>query len=127
MVCFEILLSYPIHRRKLVNEISDVRMNHLFKHAGASCLEKVETERYRLYRVSVCDMDAHTLLRYSPEGMGCLWIRFLYSQALLYANAKTTDLWIRPPRDLLLKRVYWAASKLEKASLDFPERRHMAE
>ena len=116
MVCFELLLTYPIHSREVVNRIADVRMGHLFKHSSATCLEKLTTETHRLYRVSVCDEDAYMLLRYSPERMGCLWVRFLYAQALLYTNSKATELWIRPPRDPLLKKVYWAASKLEKAT-----------
>jgi hypothetical protein len=91
-------------------------MDHLFKHSNADCLEKMKTERYAVYRVSVCDMDAYTLLRYSPEGMSCLWVRFLHSKDLLYSNTKASKVWVRPPRDLLLKRVYWAASKLENAS-----------
>lgn len=116
MVCFELLLTYPIPTRELVARIAEVRMDHLFKHSSATCLERLSTTTHRLYRVSVCDEDASMLLRYSPEGTGCLWVRFLHAKTLLYSNSKATELWIRPPRDPLLKKVYWAASKLEKAT-----------
>jgi hypothetical protein len=94
----------------------DQRLDHLFRHCSAELKEKVylfDSSEY-LYTVLVCDEDAVRLLRDAPSHVTCVEILLRTSGSVLYSNAKLTTRWVRPPpHDLLFKRVYWSASKLE--------------
>lgn len=115
MVCFQVSLSFQRVPRRLVNLMIDQRLEHLFRHCSAELKEKAflyETFSY-VYTVLVCDEDAVRLLRDAPLQVTCLEIQLRSSGSLFYSNPKLTGKWVRPPRDLELKRVYWSASKLE--------------
>lgn len=95
----------------------DQRLEHLFRHCSAELKEKAylfDSSEY-LYTVLVCDEDAVRLLRDVPIQVTCVEVTLRKSGTLLYSNPKLTTQWIRPPPyDLLFKRVYWSAAKLEK-------------
>lgn len=114
MVCFDIFLAYPLHSREKRNVVFAARIKHLRRHYNVDETSSFSTDSTRYVRVSVCDDDAIGFLRDLPEPTYCVWIRFLRSNALFYANSKATGNWVVPPKELLLKRVYWLASSLEK-------------
>ena len=115
MVCFQVKLIHALSKRRLRNLMVDQKLEHLFHHRSASLLEikYIPHKKQSIYTVLVCDEDAVALLRDMPPKILCLSIRLQKTNTLLYSNYKLTREWSRPPRDPLMKDVYWMASKLE--------------
>ena len=114
MVCFDIVLAYPLSSRHRANEVFDQRLEHLRKHYRADSLGELYEGGLKLTRFAICDEDAVAFLRDVPNPTFCISITLLRSDTLLYSNYKATGQSIRPPQHLLLKQVYWTAAKLEK-------------
>ena len=118
MVCFEVVFAFKQVPRRIVNVMVDHRLEHLFKQYSAELKDKAVESEMVLYKVLVCDEDAVRLLRDVPVQILCVEVRIRKTGSLLYSNAKLTRSWIRPPQQLLLRRVYWSASKLEPKGLE---------
>jgi hypothetical protein len=114
MVCFDIVLAYPLSPRHASNEVFAQRIEHLRKHYGADSLGEAYQGNLKLTRFAVCDEDAIAFLRDVPHPTFCVSIFLLRTTTPLYTNYKATGHYIKPPQHLLLKKVYWTASKLEK-------------
>ena len=127
MTCFEIVLAYPLQERQVVNLMNERRINHICKHYSAEFRVATCEEGIRYIKVRACDMDAVGLLRDMPSGVYCVYVEVLYSHTPLYSNYKVTNNWLKPPRELMWKKVYWAASKLERelVLVQHPELGHM--
>lgn len=64
---------------------------------------------------TICNEDAVGFLRDIPSTSYVLEIKDKYKGSLFYSFWKATGTAVRPPRyDLLLKKVYWSASQLER-------------
>lgn len=118
MVCFEIVLSYQLGKRRVRNLMIHQQLKHLFFHRSASIVETDYSPQFILYTVLVCDGDAIALLRDMPQKILCLRVSLHATSELLYSNVKKTRVFCPPPRDPLLKDVYWMASKLEPKALE---------
>jgi hypothetical protein len=114
MVCFDIVLAYPISPREASNQVFAQRIEHLRKHYRADSLGELYQGGLKLTRFAICDEDAIAFLRDVPNPTFCLSIALLRTDTLLYSNYKVTGQTRKPPQDSLLKQVYWTASKLEK-------------
>jgi hypothetical protein len=114
MTCFEIVLAYPLQERQVVNLMNEKRVNQLCKYYSADFRIAACEEGNRLIKVRVCDMDAVGLLHDMPSGVYCVYVEVLHDRIPLYSNYKATHTWLKPPRELILKKVYWAATKLER-------------
>ncbi len=120
MTCFDIFIAYPLSPWNASNTAFDERIRHLQKHYNVDAKNTFETQTTRYLRLSVCDEDAVGFLRDLPRPTYCLWIRSLYQETFVYGNYKATGKWVAPPKNSLLKRVYWTASSLEKWQPTFP-------
>ena len=114
MVCFEIMMAYPLSNRKQNNAAFDTRMEHLRKHYRADSLGETHHNGYKYVIYAMCDEDAIAFLRDVPYPTVCVSIKILRSDILLYSNYKITRKYVEPPHHLLLKKVYWRASQLQK-------------
>lgn len=114
MVCFEIMLAYPVSERKRNNVVFDTRMEHLRKHYRADSLGETYDKNMKYTIYAVCDEDAVAFLRDVPNPTFCVSIKILRTDAVLYSNYKFTGKYIQPPHHLLLKKVYWRAAQLQK-------------
>jgi hypothetical protein len=117
MVCFDITFACKVHSRTSANDVNDVRFQHLCKHYDADLVSTITEDRIQLSRVIACDEDAVSILHDVPSPMYCVSIKVYRSDSILYQNAKVTHQKSIPPRDTLLKRVYWTASSLERRML----------
>ena len=115
MVCFDILLAYPIQNRNVMNVLQTRRLDLLRKQYNADIYELAEVNDTVYVRVIVCDESAVGFLRDVPPPIYCTQIRLLWNKKILYSFKKVTGESIVPPRDsLILKQVYWSASQLER-------------
>jgi len=114
MPCFDIVFQYPYQARAISNVVLCHRMEHFARHACADLQEISRQGDTLQFRIAACDEDVITILRDVPEPMTCIEIRTTHTKELVYSNAKRTKVWVRPPRDVSLKRIYWHASKLEQ-------------
>lgn len=115
MVCFDITVAYPLQRRHATNILQHQRIEHLRKHFNADILGSKNVNDIMYVRFAVCDEDAIGLLHDIPHPIYCVQISILRSRELFYSFKKITGLSVVPPRDsLLLKRVFWGASQLER-------------
>ncbi len=64
--------------------------------------------------VAVCDFEAIDLLRDIPDPMTCVSVKLHKQDVFLYKHYKMLKEECIPPRNPYLKRVYWAASQLER-------------
>lgn len=115
MVCFDITVAYPLQQRQKNNIVQEQKMEHIRKSFNADILGSFVKENIQYIRFAVCDEDAFGLLRDIPQPVYCVEISILRTKDLFYSFKKITGLKVIPPRDiLLLKKVYWAASQLER-------------
>lgn len=130
MTCFELVLAYSLEHhcsaptsrvnRQVQREIQRKQqqqkqhIDHLCKHATAASRGSFVEGTTQIVIISACDLDAVSLLRDMPSGVYCLLVRRLFQNDVVYSNWKATQKTISPPRDSMLKQVYWAASKLER-------------
>ncbi len=114
MVCFDIVLAYPVSPRAVSNETYSQRIEHLRKHYRADNLGETYDGNLKIVRFAVCDEDAIAFLRDVPNPTFCLCIKVLRTHAVLYSNYKATGHYTKAPKHPLLKQDYWTASKLEK-------------
>ncbi len=114
MVCFDIVLAYPVSPRWQSNEAFAARLEHLRKHYRADSLGETYEGNLKLIRFAICDEDAVAFLRDVPNPTFCISIFLLRTNTALYSNYKATGHYTKPPRHPLLKQVYWTASKLQK-------------
>ncbi len=114
MVCFDIVIGYPVSSRWESNRAFDARIEHLRKHYRADGLGEAYEGDLKLVRLALCDEDAVAFLRDVPNPTFCLSIAILRTNTLLYTNYKVTGQYTKPPQHPLLKQVYWTASKLQK-------------
>lgn len=115
MVCFDITFAYPLQQKTSGNLLQAKRLEQLRKYFNADTLGSGTHLGEKTVRFAVCDFDAVALLRDIPEPIYCLEIKILRTDIVLYSNKKKTGIAIIPPRDsLVLKKVYWNASQLER-------------
>ena len=115
MVCFDILIAYPLSNKTKRNSLQKERLEHLRKYHNADCLGSEIKAGIQYIRYAVCDFDAGSFLRDIPEPMYCIRIKILRTESILYSFYKVTHTKSLPPRDsLVLKQVYWNASQLER-------------
>jgi hypothetical protein len=115
MVCFDITVAYPLQQRESTNLLQKKRLEHLRKYFNADILGMGIHSGDMTVRFAACDFDAANLLRDIPEPVYCIQIKILRTDVVLYSNKKKTGLAVIPPRDsLILKKVYWNASQLER-------------
>jgi hypothetical protein len=117
MVCFTIHFAQPVLRSEKQRVSQEKRFQHLCKHYNASPLQGYEEDGIEYLSVAVCDFEAVDLLRDIPEPITCLSVKLHRHNVYLYKNYKLVKEECIPPRDLLLKKVYWMASKLERRQL----------
>ncbi len=117
MVCFDILLSVRVHSKKSANAVNDIRFKHMCKHYNVEILNTYTEDRVQYRRVIACDEDAVAILYDIPSPMVCVSVKIYRSDTVLYQNSKVTHKKSIPPRETLLKRVYWMASSLERRLL----------
>jgi hypothetical protein len=86
MVCFDIVLAYPVSSRWQSNEAFAGRIEHLRKHYRADTLGEAYDEGLKLIRFAICDEDAVAFLRDVPSPTFCLSIAMLRTNTLLYTN-----------------------------------------
>jgi len=114
MVCFDIEIAYPVSERRQTNQTYERRIEHLRHHYRADPLSQEFYGAYKHLRFALCDEDAVSFLRDVPQPTFCVSIKLLRSDSFLYSNGKYTKRWIKAPKHLLLKKIYWTASSLEK-------------
>jgi hypothetical protein len=114
MVCFEIEIAYPIQKRQHSNTTYQKRIQHLQKHYCADPVAIKHNESFQHFTFAICDEDAVGFLRDLPFPTFCVKVAILRTNVLLYSNYKYTGVYVYPPRNQLLKRVYWQASSLQK-------------
>jgi len=115
MVCFDITLAYPLQKSERNNIVQEKRIEYLRRHANADRLDWKEGNNVMYIRFSACDEDAIGFLRDIPQPIYCVEIRILRTAELFYTFTKLTGAQVVPPRySLLDKRVFWAASQLER-------------
>jgi hypothetical protein len=115
MVCFEILFAYPLHFREKVNTVHQEAMYHMIKYHNGDFLESHLVNDEIQVKVVICNEDAIGLLRDIPPTTYVLQIKDKYQGSFLYSFWKATGKAVRPPRyNVLLKKVYWSASQLER-------------
>lgn len=113
MVCFDILLAYPQNEKDIMNTMNEKRLEHIRRvHNADFCGGYVE-DNICYVRLRACNLDAAGLLKDIPPLMYCVWVNILRTDIVLYSFFKVTQEKVIPPRNLLLKEVYWAASQLE--------------
>ncbi len=110
MVCFELILSIPISEKSTVNVLNEKYLEHLRKSYNAD----IQKNKENIYTILVCNEDAVGFLQDLPNPVVCIRVNLLHEKILLYSNYSLTKQKSIPPRELLLKRVYWAASQLER-------------
>lgn len=113
MVCFEIRIAYPQSKRNVINQMNERRLEHIRKLYNADAYDQGIEDNVCSVRLTACDMDAAGILRDIPPEMYCVWVKILRTDIFLYSFYKVTQKKVIPPRDPLLKQVYWAASQLE--------------
>jgi hypothetical protein len=127
MVCFDVEIAYPLNKRTNVNQTFERRIEHLRRHHRGDILCQSFQGNLKHIRLAFCDEDTIAFLRDVPQPTFCVKIKLLRSDLFLYSNFKYTNTWVKPPKHLLLKKIYWTASSLEKWQiLDNPESRHMS-
>lgn len=115
MVCFEILIAFPLSYERKRDMLQQNRLEHLRKYHNADIVGKENKDGIQYVRYAVCDSDAVGLLRDIPEPMYCVRIKILRTNSILYSFYKVTQTKSLPPRDsFLFKEVYWNASQLER-------------
>ena len=117
MVCFHIVLAYPVHQNNSANDVFFKQFNHMCKHLNAEYTFWYETKESIYIRVAICDNDAIALLRDIPSPVYCVSVKYSKNEDYIYKNYKVLQEEIRPPRDSFLKRVYWTASQLQRRGL----------
>ena len=114
MVCFTITIAYPLNSRYSVNDAYEVRIEHLRKHYRADCLSQSYEGHEKHITFAMCDEDAVAFLRDVPQPTTCISVGILRTDILLYSNCKRTGIFVQPPHNHLLKKVYWRAAQLQK-------------
>lgn len=113
MVCFHLVIGYEEDKRDVINVMNKKRLEHICRSYNADMSNLVlEGTRYSV-SVAACDQDAVGILRDIPAGMYCISINILRTDILVYSHYKVTQTKVVPPRNFLLKQVYWTASQLE--------------
>jgi len=114
MVCFDVEIAYPLTERRRNNLVFEQRVEHLRKLYRGDRLSKTMKNGFQHERFSFCDGDTFAFLRDVPEPTFCVSIKLLRSDLYLYHNFKYTKQCVKPPKHLLLKKIFWTASSLEK-------------
>jgi hypothetical protein len=114
MVCFIVEIAYPFVERHQNHLVFEQRIEHLRKLHCGDRLSKTLQNGFQHQRFSFCDEDTFAFLRDVPEPTFCVSIKLLRSDLYLYSNYKYTSKSIKPPKHLLLKKIFWTASSLEK-------------
>jgi hypothetical protein len=117
MVCFTIQFAQPVMKSNRQRVSQEKRYEHLCKQYNAGPLQGYEEDGIEYLSVAVCDSEAVDLLRDIPDPMTCVSVKLHRHDLYLYKNYKVLQEECVPPRDLLLKKVYWMASKLERRQL----------
>lgn len=118
MVCFTILLSYPCSERAVQNTMNEKKLEYLRRHHKADFVGAWIDGGIQFFQIVACGEDAVSILRDVPSSIHCISVNILRSETLLYSYSKVTHQRTIPPHDLLLKKVYWAASQLERRHQD---------
>ncbi len=119
MVCFQIHLAFRLEKRDVINESNVHRFHHLAKHYLGTISSIIYDGSYCQSTILLCDEDAVAFLRDLPPPVFVTSIQILRSPVCLYSFYKWTKKQIRPPKNLLLKQVYWMASSLESRHSNF--------
>ena len=114
MVCFDILLAYPYSEKYVQNTMNEKHLEHLRKQYNADPLGAWIDGGIQFFEFAVCDEDAVGLLRDVPPSIYCVSVKILRTDIFLYSYYLVTGMAVKPPRNLLLKKVYWSASQLER-------------
>ena len=114
MVCFDIEIAYPISERYQTNRTYERRIEHLRDHYRGDLLSQRFEGNLKLVRFALCDEDGVAFLRDLPQPTFCVSIKVLRTDVYLYTNYKHTKQVCTPPKHLLLKKIFWTASSLEK-------------
>ena len=114
MVCFDVEIAYPVSERHQNNVVFEQRIEHLRKLHRGDILSKKFEGNLQHQRFSFCNEDAFAFLRDVPQPTFCVSIKLLRSDLYLYKNYKYTKQCVKPPKHLLLKKIFWTASSLEK-------------
>lgn len=114
MVCFDIEIAYPVSERYQTNQTFERRIEHLRHHYRGDPLSQRFEGGFKHLRFAFCDEDTFAFLRDVPQPTFCVSIKLLRSDLYLYHNFKYTKQYVKPPRHLLLKKIFWTASSLEK-------------
>lgn len=117
MVCFTIEFAQPVMKLERQRVSQEMRLQHMSKHYNAGPLQGYEKDGIEYIRFAVCDYEAVDLLRDIPDPMTCVSVKLQRNDVYLYKNYKVVKEECPPPRDSLLKKVYWMASKLERRQL----------
>jgi len=114
MVCFDILLAFSYSERDVQNTMNEKQLGHLRKHYAADFLGGWIDGGIQFLRLAACDTDAVGLLQVLPSSIYCVYVKILRTDTLLYSYYRVTGIRVKPPQNLLLKKVYWSASQLER-------------
>lgn len=117
MTCFEIILAVPVFERQTMNVLNDKKIAQLRKSYNADICKQKTAENQTVFQILVCNEDAVGFLQDLPSPVVCLRVSLVHEKTLLYSNYKKTHTKTIPPRELLLKQVYWSASQLERHQL----------
>lgn len=118
MVCFDILVAYPYAERYVQNTMNEKQLEHLRRHYNADFLGGWIDGGIQFFELALCDRDAIGFLRDVPSSVYCVSVKILRTDTFLYSFYKATGMEVKPPRNPLLKEVYWAASQLERRRQD---------
>lgn len=100
-----------------MNLLNDKKIAQLRKSYNADICKQKTAEEQTVFKILVCNEDAVGFLRDLPSPVFCLRVSLLHEKILLYSNYKQTHEKTIPPREFLLKQVYWSASQLERHQL----------
>lgn len=114
MVCFDIEIACPVSERNQTNQTYERRIEHLRRHYRGDPLSHRFEGSLKILRFALCDEDAIAFLRDVPQPTFCVSIKILRTNVYLYTNRKYTKQSCVPPKHLLLKKMFWTASSLEK-------------
>jgi hypothetical protein len=121
MVCLELEIAFPIPPRYASEQTYLQRIDHLRKHYNADFIAKHYKGDFVHALFAVCDEEAAGFLRDLPAPTFCVKISYLRNDTVLYTNYKYTGLYTPAPKILILKKIYWLASSLEKWQPKFPQ------
>lgn len=114
MVCFTITIAYPLSAREKNNMVYEQRLEHLRKHYRADSISQRYEGNEKHVTFALCDEDAIAFLRDLPQPTACVSVGIMRTDIVLYSNYKRTGVFVQPPHNLLLKKVYWRAAQLQK-------------